>query len=130
MLEKRYYGLRSTAYFISEYVAGSNAFEFLQRSDLDASDLKGWLQQFATLLQRLLNLGLSHGDFKATNFLCGDDGRLYLLDLDAMHYWSRPGSAFRKAVERDHCRLLANWQGKSELEREFQKIIEGLQTSW
>ena len=127
MLEKRCYGLRSTAYFISEHVAGSNAFEALQRSDLGASDLKAWLQQFATLLQRLLDLGLSHGDFKATNFLCGDDGRLYLLDLDAMRYWPRPGSGFRKAVERDHRRLLANWREEPELELEFQKILKGLQ---
>ena len=88
------------------------------------------LQQFATLLQQLLDLNISHGDFKATNFLCGADGRLYLLDLDAMRYWPRPGAGFRKAVERDHRRLLANWRGESELEREFQKIVDGLQRPW
>ena len=128
MLEKRCCGLRSTAYFISEYVAGSNAFEYLRRRDLSGLDLKVWLQQFAALLQRLIDLGLSHGDFKATNFLCGDDSRLYLLDLDAMRYWPRPGPGFKKAVERDHRRLLANWQGESALERDFQKIVEGLRT--
>jgi len=126
MLEKRCYGLRSTAYFISEYVAGNNAFEFLRRADLDVYDLKVWVLQFAALLQRLIDLGLSHGDFKMTNFLCGDDGRLYLLDLDAMHYWPRLGSGFRKAVERDHRRLLANWQGEPKLEQEFQEIVAGL----
>ncbi|MEA3333933.1 MAG: hypothetical protein U9Q58_10100, partial [Pseudomonadota bacterium] len=47
MLEKRCCGFRSTAYFISEYVAGSNAFDYLRRSDLNKSDLKAWLLQFA-----------------------------------------------------------------------------------
>jgi tRNA A-37 threonylcarbamoyl transferase component Bud32 len=130
MLEKRCLGFRSTAYFISEYVAGSNAFDCLRKCDYSDPDLKTWLQQFAALLQRLIDLGLSHGDFKATNFLCGDDGRLYLLDLDAMRYWPQLGPGFKKAVERDHRRLLANWQGEPELEREFRKIVEGLQTPW
>ena len=126
MLEKRYCGLRSTAYFVSEDVAGSNAFEHLRKCDLSASDLKAWLLRFAALLQRLINLGLSHGDFKATNFICGDDGQLYILDLDAMRYWPRHGSGFKKAVERDHRRLLANWQGEPELERYFQKVVNSL----
>lgn len=126
LLEKRCSGLRSTAYFISEHVAGINAFDYLQRSDLAPSDLNQWLQQFSALLQQLLELGLSHGDFKATNFICGDDGRLYLLDLDAMRYWPRSGSGFKKAVQRDHRRLLANWQEFPVLEREFQTVIEGL----
>ena len=130
MLEKRYCGFRSTAYFISEYVAGGNAFAYLRKRELANSVLKGWLQQFAALLQQLIDLGLSHGDFKATNFLCADDGRLYLLDLDAMRYWPRPDSGFKKAVERDHRRLLANWQGEPELERDFQKILQGLRTPW
>ncbi len=130
MLEKRCCGFRSTAYFISEYVVGSNAFDYLRKCDLTESVLKGWLQQFATLLQRLIDHGLSHGDFKATNFFCADDGRLYLLDLDAMRYWPRLGSGFKKAVECDHRRLLANWQGEPELERDFQKILQGLRTPW
>ena len=130
MLEKRCCGFRSTAYFISEYVAGSSAFDYLQKGDLSESALKVWLQQFAILLQRLIDLGLSHGDFKATNFLCGDDGKLYLLDLDAMCYWPRLGAGFKKAVEKDHHRLLANWQGEPKLEREFQKILQGLQMPW
>ncbi len=130
MLEKRFLGLRSTAYFISEHIAGSNAFDFLRSTDLYGSDRKAWLQQFSTLLQQLLDLNISHGDFKATNFLCGIDNRLYLLDLDAMRYWPRSGPGFRKAVERDHRRLLVNWRGEPELEREFRKIVEGLRKPW
>ncbi len=130
MLEKRCCGFRSTAYFISEYVAGGNAFAYLRKRELTDSVLKVWLQQFAAILKRLIDHGLSHGDFKATNFICADDGRLYLLDLDAMRYWPRPGSGFKKAVERDHRRLLANWQGEPELERKFRKILRGLRTPW
>lgn len=126
MLEKRSLGLRSTAYFISEYVAGSSADYCFRRPDLPAAELEKWLQQFANLLTRLRNLGLSHGDFKATNFLCGSDSRLYLLDLDAMRSWSRPESGFKVAVSRDYRRLLANWQNLPEIELSFQKIVEKL----
>jgi len=126
MLEKRVLGLRSTAYFISEYVAGSLAYDCLRQPGLPAVELTDWLEQFAGLLRRLRELGLTHGDFKATNFLCGSDAKLYLIDLDAMRYWPRPGDAFRRAAARDYRRLLANWQDLPEIERAFQKIIENL----
>ena len=126
MLEKRTYGLRSTAYFITEYVAGSSAYDCLRRPDLSESELKNWLQQFATMLKQLQNLGLSHGDFKATNFLCGADLKLYLLDLDAMRYWPDSSARFKKVVTRDYQRLLANWHDTPELERSFKKMIDKL----
>ncbi|NPA24837.1 MAG: hypothetical protein GXO34_03305, partial [Deltaproteobacteria bacterium] len=87
-------------------------------------ELAGWLEQFAGLLQRLYKLRITHGDFKATNFLCGADGRLYLIDLDALRSWKRPGTAFKKAVTRDHQRLLANWREHSHLEMAFSEMIE------
>jgi tRNA A-37 threonylcarbamoyl transferase component Bud32 len=126
MLEKRSLGLRSTAYFISEYVGGSLAYDYLRRPDISSEELDKWLQQFTILLTQLRNLGLSHGDFKATNFLCGNDSRLYLLDLDAMRSWARPESGFKVAVSRDYRRLLANWQNEPEIELAFQRIIEKL----
>ncbi len=124
MLEKRVCGLRSTAYFISEYVAGSLAYDCLRRPDIAAVELWHWAEQFRELLRQLRDSGLSHGDFKATNFLCGADGRLYLIDLDAMRYWPKPGAAFQKAITRDCQRLLANWQDRPEIEHIFLDIIK------
>ncbi|MBN2706307.1 MAG: hypothetical protein JXR89_07700, partial [Deltaproteobacteria bacterium] len=65
-------------------------------------------------------------DCKATNFICGRDGCLYLLDLDAMRSWKRPGRNFFAAVARDHRRLLANWRDRPELQNEFTEILAGL----
>ncbi len=126
MLEKRVLGLRSTAYFISEYVDGSLAHDCLRRPGLPAAELANWLEQFTGLLRRLRDSGLTHGDFKATNFLCGRDAKLYLIDLDAMRHWPKPGSAFKRALKRDYKRLLANWQDRPEVERSFQNIIKNL----
>ncbi len=128
MLEKRVLGLRSTAYFISEYVDGRLAYDCLRRPGILAAELTDWSEQFATMLRRLKGLGLTHGDFKATNFLCGRDAKLYLIDLDAMRHWPKPGSAFKRAVKRDYKRLLANWQDMPEIERSFQNIIKNLQS--
>lgn len=129
MLEKRVLGLRSTAYFISDFVDGSLAYDCLRRPGLPAAELANWLEQFASLLRRLRDLGLTHGDFKATNFLCGSDAKLYLIDLDAMRHWPKPGSAFKRAVKRDYKRLLANWQDVPEIERPLQNIIKNLLAS-
>ncbi len=126
MLEKRVFGLRSTAYFISEYVSGSLADDYLRWPDISVAERNRWLSQFELLLIRLRNLGLSHGDFKATNFLCGSDAELYLLDLDAMRNWSRPESGFKVAILRDYRRLLANWDDAPELKLAFQKLVAKL----
>ena len=127
MLESRIAGkLRSRAWFISEYVAGEAASDYLPGLDPGGGELAGWLEQFAELLKRLYELRITHGDFKATNFLCGADGRLYLIDLDALRSWKRPGPAFKKAVARDHRRLLANWGKHSHLEMSFSEMIEKL----
>ncbi len=128
MLEKRVCGLRSTAYFISEYVAGSLAYDCLRRPDISAVELTHWSEQFRNLLRQLRDSGLSHGDFKATNFLCGADGKLYLIDLDAMRHWPKsPQAAFKRAVARDYKRLLDNWQDTPEIEHIFHDIINSLQ---
>ena len=126
MIEKRIGGLRSTAWYISRHVAGRPALELLPELDPSGPELAFWLERFAELLQRLINLRLVHGDFKASNFLCAEDGRLYLLDLDAMRYHRRPDTAFRKAVARDHRRLLANWRQHPDLEQAFQVMTAGL----
>jgi predicted unusual protein kinase regulating ubiquinone biosynthesis (AarF/ABC1/UbiB family) len=128
MLEKRVLGLRSTAYFVSEYIDGSLAYDCLRQPGIPAAELADWLEQFAALLRQLRDSGLTHGDFKATNFLCGSDAKLYLIDLDAMRFWPKPGSAFKRAVKRDYKRLLANWQDMPEIERSFQNIIKNLQS--
>ncbi len=123
MLERRCFGLRSVAWFISDYVAGEAAACLLPRLEPESPELAGWLERFAQLLRLLRDLGISHGDFKATNFLCGADGCLYLLDLDAMRCWKRPGAAFARAVARDYRRLLANWREQPWLEERFREMM-------
>ncbi len=123
MIEKRTLGLRSSAWLVSDYVAGHPALTRLPELPPQSPELASWMEQFATLLGRLLDLRLTHGDFKASNFLCGSDGRLYLLDLDAMRYWSKPSPRFPRAAARDHQRLLANWHEFPGLLERFEKII-------
>jgi tRNA A-37 threonylcarbamoyl transferase component Bud32 len=128
MIEKRVGGgWRSTAWFISEYVPGRPASELLPELDPAGPELAAWLERFAALLRRLYELRLSHGDFKATNFWCGADGCLYLLDLDALRAWPAVITpAFRRAAARDHRRLLANWRGLPHLEAAFERILGGV----
>jgi tRNA A-37 threonylcarbamoyl transferase component Bud32 len=123
VIEKKLGGLRSTAWYLSQYVAGRPALELLPELPLESAELAGWLEQFAGLLQRLRELRLSHGDFKASNFLCGADGCLYLLDLDAMRSWSDASTGFRRALERDYRRLEANWREHPGLAAAFARLL-------
>jgi len=105
-MEKRFGPFRSTAYFISEYVEGKDACTILHSDKLKNAVANNIADQFAKLFQSLSNVSISHGDFKATNFISNSKG-LFVIDLDNMHEhlfkWS-----LKKALKRDKDRFMKN----------------------
>jgi hypothetical protein len=109
------------AYLITEWVPGA-----ITLQDLLARDRRlprAQVHQLADLLARLHNHGLSHRDLKSTNVLFDDQLRPYLIDLDGVRPFGRPGE--RRAVMDltrfawefvKHPRLL-KWEGRRFLER-------------
>lgn len=81
MIERRFGPLRSSAYFITEYINGTTLADFVATNNMAK------FQELIPLIYQIFNkLGhdqLSHGDMKATNFIVTDD-TLALLDLDAL----------------------------------------------
>src|SRR5690606_34292810 len=70
---------------------------------------------------------LSHGDFKATNLLV-DDGKLVLIDLDAMlRHFSE--TFFRQDFDKDLDRLRRNWPKGSSARAQVGNLIRETRAS-
>ena len=103
VLERRWGPLRSTAYLLTEYVEGVPLTAALD----DASVWSRVARELRLLFDALAVLRRSHGDCKASNFLC-DAQRVWTLDLDGMR--RRFGALrMRRALARDRARLLRNF---------------------
>ncbi len=108
LLEKRWGPFRSKAYFITEYVDGINVYHLLHSESKKEIKHEDLVEQFGNLLQKLANALISHGDFKATNFIFSG-GELIVTDLDAM-YEHRFSTQFHRKFRKDCQRLMKNWE--------------------
>lgn len=102
-VEQRIFGLRYTAYFICRHIPGRTLLE-LKEKELQAPEI---VQQLADLFAQLRRHRISHGDLKATNFIVDPQGKLWLIDLDAMQ--QVPAKIFDALHQADQQRFLRNW---------------------
>lgn len=121
LIERRLGPLRGRAWLISEYCEGPNLQERLAAEN-------GLPPEIAAAVHRLFaqfaEARISHGDLKATNFLCCGDG-LVVLDLDAMRRHDSE-AAWRKAWQKDRARFLRNWPEGSVLQREIDAALPSI----
>ena len=114
MIEQRCGALRGKAYFITEHLAAGNALSFVEKVKDEPQALECLAEQFADLFAVMKLLRISHGDFKATNFLL-DDGALSVIDLDSMSLHSTEQS-HQKAFAKDQQRFMKNWSSDARVE--------------
>ena len=107
VIEERWGVVRKRAYFIMAHRPGKTIDEALRAVVDDSAEVARLLDQLGQLLQQLAAARISHGDFKATNFLLSSN-RIYLLDLDGMRA-HKTSSAFERAFRQDLARLKRNW---------------------
>jgi tRNA A-37 threonylcarbamoyl transferase component Bud32 len=112
LVEERVGPLRGRAFLITEHCPGINLLKLLSAEAMPSAEVA---QAIVSLFQRLHDLRISHGDLKATNLLWRD-GRVFLIDLDAMVQHQSP-RRYAKAWRRDRARLLRNWASASVLYR-------------
>lgn len=118
LIEERYGPLRRRAWLITEFCPGPNLYTHLSSAQepppVEASAL-------VALFAGLHAQRISHGDLKAMNLLW-DDGRIALIDLDALAR-HRTAATYRRAWRRDRARLLRNWPPDSPLHRWFDRHL-------
>lgn len=112
LIEERFWLFRRRAWLVSDYCPGVNLRNHL---DAEREPPKAEAEALRQLFQSLCDNQLSHGDMKASNLLW-HDGRVVLIDLDAMRQHRLPG-AWQRAWQRDRARLLRNWPVSSPLHR-------------
>lgn len=121
LLEKRFGPLRSTGYYVSDFLDGDSAEDILRDERVSASLKERATAEFVGLFGLLSQLGIAHGDCKANNFLIRDQ-RLWVLDLDAMRESVFSGRA-KRLYREDRQRFLKNWQSQPELLRWFDEHL-------
>jgi serine/threonine-protein kinase RIO1 len=116
LIEKRWWGLRGKAYFLSEYLDapdGHDYFTKIKNKKLQAVAIKN----IVDLFYRMHLLKLSHGDMKSSNIKVLD-GNPYLIDLDSMRQHRCDYFALKAHVQ-DLRRFMQNWQAQSALYNMF-----------
>ncbi len=107
MLEKRLGPLRSTGYFIMEYIKAHDILGSLELAEDEPETQYEILVRFAQIVKKLAEHNISHGDFKATNFL-DTPPTVSIVDLDAMTR-HRCRLFFQKAHEEDRLDFIQNF---------------------
>ena len=125
-LEKRWGPFRSTSYYISEYIDGTDLYRLITSDRSKEINIEALSIRFGEILNLLADTCMSHGDFKATNFIVAGE-KLYLIDIEGMREhicrWS-----LRRALKRDCRRFMKNWADMPEVAGVFQNQIKELIT--
>jgi serine/threonine-protein kinase RIO1 len=105
-------------------VDGTDFYHFITSDNSKKIDMEVLSKRFGEILQLLIDACMSHGDFKATNFIVADSG-LFIIDIEGMRRhifeWS-----LRRALKRDCSRFMKNWADIPEVARIFQNQIKQL----
>jgi tRNA A-37 threonylcarbamoyl transferase component Bud32 len=123
LIEKRIGPLRSTGYYICDFVEGLRADAFFQADRVSRDDRERGAREFVRLFEMLYKLNIHHGDYKSSNFLLKDCA-LWVLDLDAMRECCSQGR-FENLFQVDRKRFLRNWQLQPELQQWFDEHLPG-----
>jgi tRNA A-37 threonylcarbamoyl transferase component Bud32 len=124
VIEDRWGIFRRRAYFFMAYLPGETIDKIVHAKIDDSRAIETCLDHLATLVNQLAAAQISHGDFKATNFLVSS-GKLHLLDLDGMTAHRITG-AFKRAFRKDLVRLRQNWPDLPNLSSRIAKLTDRL----
>ncbi|WP_122254986.1 lipopolysaccharide kinase InaA family protein [Pseudomonas syringae] len=124
--EKRFLGLRSKAWLVTEFIDGPDIIErfapYVENGDAPEVELLALDRLFAQLIQARI----SHGDFKGHNLFWHVD-RWAMIDLDAMQQHNSQ-SSFAAAYARDRARFMRNWPTQSALHQLLEQRLPKLAT--
>lgn len=119
MLEKRVGLWRRNCYYVCAWDDGSSAETLKETQQLKISPQATAL---IVLFRQLFQLGIYHGDCKATNFLLQENNEPSVIDLDAMGE-CRWRWLYLRRYAKDRQRFLANWPKNSSLHQFFDKQL-------
>ena len=120
-LERRWGPFRSTSYYISEYIDGTDLYRLITSDKSREINIEALSISFGDMLKLLADANMSHGDFKAANFIVAGK-KLYIIDIEGMRKHSCRWS-LRRSLKRDCRRFMKNWKDIPKVARAFQNQI-------
>jgi tRNA A-37 threonylcarbamoyl transferase component Bud32 len=116
LIEKRWWGLRGKAYFLSEYLDAPDAHDYFAKIKNKKLQTVA-IRNIVDLFYRMHLLKLSHGDMKSSNIkILGENPSL--IDLDSMRQHRCDFFALKAHVQ-DLQRFMQNWQAQPALYNMF-----------
>lgn len=118
MVEKRFGPIRFNAYFINEYLQGSELLTLLPK--MGSIEKKAVLQAVKDAFNKMRDAKITHGDMKASN-LIWRNGQLFFIDLDAAAK-HRNRVIWSKSHNKDRKRFMKNWADHPDLLELFKEL--------
>ena len=121
-LEKICLGLTGKSYYVTEYVSGENAGDYINKHLHEDEKISLLVQRTASLLKNLAKLEISHGDLKITNILIDQHEQPVLIDFDgALEHESLTSleTAWRKEIKR----FMQNFADQPKIREKFKNEL-------
>lgn len=126
VVESCWFGLRSRAWLITEYLAGHDILALFQPYQDQDRLPEPWLRALDELFARLIAERISHGDLKGHNIFWDERVEQWaLIDLDATTQ-HRCAWRFVRAYRQDRARFLRNWPVDTALYRQLDQRLPKL----
>jgi len=120
-VEKHFFGLNRTSYFLMEFIPGLTSKEFFTMYQPDDSQYLFIAGRLVALFRALNELRLTHGDLKHTNIIIHEQ-QPKLIDLDGMceHTLTAP---LQRAYKKELQRFMRNWQDQPSVFALFEGLL-------
>jgi len=118
-LESKKFGMRGVSYYVTEYVSGIHAGDYLNRNLSKSDKTQAMVKRISDLLKSVAKVDVTHGDLKISNILVNAREQPVLIDLDgAAEHPSLSG--LRKAWHKELDRFLLNFKANPGLQKKFE----------
>jgi tRNA A-37 threonylcarbamoyl transferase component Bud32 len=121
MLEKHFGPLRFTGYYVCCYIEAPSVAEYFSCDGEMEMQQSPAAHALVQMFEILFQLGIHHGDCKASNFLLKEHTP-WIIDLDAMGEF-RWRTTFLRYYQEDRERFLRNWADNPALREWFDKRL-------
>lgn len=88
-VEERLGPLGYRSYLFTDFVEGTSLYRLIRSGHASSDTLENLARQVADIWQRMVELGVRHGDLKPENFIVDPEGRVWILDLERMRIGGR-----------------------------------------
>lgn len=123
IIEKSYWGLKGTSYYISEYIEGELASNYIAKHRDDEHKITLFAQRLTGLLKNIAKLKIAHGDLKITNVIVNKEDNPLLIDFDGASEYVSVAS-LRHAWRKEIKRLMRNFHNEPVVASKFKKSFE------